>query len=194
MADPAHDLHKVLDDFLAWEATQPDRWELLDGEARMMTGGTEAHAVIPANIIAALKAGLKGRPCRVYSSDMKIITAYDDALYPDASVSCGPPDPRATHRYDPILVVEVLSPSTAADDYGRKRRSYQSIPSLRHVLIVSQDRALVELYSRRDKEWLLRMAEGLDATIHLEELEVELALADIFDGVLAESPGTAAKA
>lgn len=187
MANPARDLDTALHDFLDWEANQPERWEFINGEPRMMTGGTEAHAVIPANLIAALKNGLKGQPCRVYSSDMKIVTAQGDALYPDASVSCGPPDPRTTQRYDPILVVEVLSPSTAADDYGRKRRSYQSIPSLRYYMIVAQDRAMVELYTRHEMGWLIHTAEGLEAMIRLDALAVDLALVDLFEGIPTES-------
>lgn len=194
MAAPARDLDKALHDFLAWEATQPERWELLDGEPRMMTGGTGAHSLIKVNLVVAFSRTLKGSGCRPYDSDMKVVTPDRNVLYPDLSVSCGPTRLSETELVDPILVVEVLLPSTAADDYGRKRRSYQSIPSLRHILIVSQDRALVELYTRHDREWLLRMAEGLGAMIHLEGLEVDLALADIFDGVLADSPGPAARA
>jgi Uma2 family endonuclease len=119
MANAAPDPHKALGDFLTWEADQPERWEFLAGQARMMTGGSEAHTLIRGNLVAALKRPLKGTRCRVYPADMKIVTPQGDALYPDVSVSCGPPEPQALYRHDPIVVVEVLSPSSEADDYGR---------------------------------------------------------------------------
>lgn len=191
MAEAARDTLKELHDFLAWENGQPDRWERLGGAARMMTGGTAAHAVIAVNVGSALRNALRGRPCRVYSSDMKVVTGHDDVLYPDVSVSCGPFDPRATWCPDPVLVVEVLSPFTAADDYGRKRLSYQSIPSLQHYLVVAQDRPQVELFTRQqDGAWLAQAAEGLEAVVRLAALEIDLRLADLFEDVAAEGRGT----
>ena len=188
MADLARAFDGALHDFLDWEAAQPERWELLNGESRMMTGGTGAHSLIKINLTSMFRRALKGSGCRPYDSDMKVVTPDRNVFYPDLSVSCGPPLLTETALYDPNLVVEVLSPSSAADDYGRKRRSYQSIPSLRHYMIVAQDCAQVELYTRYGKDWLLQMAEGLEATIRLEALEIDLALAEIFDGILAESP------
>lgn len=100
---------------------------------------------------------------------------------------CGPGDPRATHVDDPVLVVEVLSPSTALHDLTRKRLAYQSIPSLKVVLWVHPDRMRVDLMRRRDPGWVdEEPAEGPEGVVVLPELGIELPLSEIYAGVSLE--------
>lgn len=107
-----------IDEFQAWEATQTHRHELVGGEIFAMTGGTLAHNAATGATFATLRHHLRGSPCRVYVADVKVnVRASNCSFYPDVVVSCQPSDaenPRALALHSPILVVEVLSPSTGA--------------------------------------------------------------------------------
>ncbi|BCX18715.1 MAG: hypothetical protein KatS3mg117_2397 [Geminicoccaceae bacterium] len=173
--------------FLDWENRQPERFELVGGVVRMMAGGTLGHDQIGANIIGELRNRLRGGRCRVQGSNLKVVSPRGDVMYPDAFVRCGPGDPRATHVDDPVLVVEVLSPSTALHDLTRKRLAYQSIPSLKVVLWVHPDRMRVDLMRRRDPGWVdEEPAEGPQGVVVLPELGIELPLSEIYEGVSLE--------
>jgi len=176
-----------LEGFLDWENRQPERFERVGGVVRMMAGGTLGHDQIAANILGELRTRLRGGPCRAHGSNLKVVSPRGDVMYPDAFVRCGPGDPRATHVDDPVVVVEVLSPSTAVHDLTRKRLAYQSIPSLKVVLWVHPDRMRVDLMRRRETGWVDEdPAEGLQAVVALPELGIELPLSEIYEGVPLE--------
>lgn len=162
--------------FLDWERRQEDRYEFLNGLILAMGGGTADHAAIAENVKAALRDALRGRDCRVFGSDLKVVTD-GLAAYPDGFVVCGPIDPKATSVRHPALVVEVLSSATADFDYGRKWRAYRTIPELRHYLLIDQDERRVELFTRTDTGWQqTAIGEGrVDMTL----LGVSLGLDDI---------------
>ena len=176
-----------LEGFLDWENRQPERFERVGGVVRMMAGGTLGHDGIGAKMIVELGSRLRGGRCRVHGSNLKVVSPRGDVMYPDAFVRCGPGDPRATHVGDPVVVVEVLSPSTAVHDLTRKRLAYQSIPSLKVVLWVHPDRMRVDLMRRRETGWVDEdPAEGLQAVVALPELGIELPLSEIYEGVPLE--------
>jgi Uma2 family endonuclease len=176
-----------LEGFLDWENRQPERFERVGGVVRMMAGGTLGHDQIGTNVIGEFRTRLRGGPCRVHGSNLKVVSPRGDVMYPDAFVRCGPGDPRATHVEDPVLVVEVLSPSTAMHDLTRKRIAYQSIPSLAAVLWVHPDRMRVDVMRRREAGWIdEEAAEGPEGVVALPELGLELPLAALYEGVALE--------
>ncbi len=182
-----------LDEFLAWEAAQPVRWELIDGRPIMMTGGTQAHNLIMINVTSALRRALRGSPCRPGGSDLRIVTGNGNVRYPDALIDCGPFQPGAHDASEPVAVFEVLSRSTAWIDLHAKLRDYDATPSVRLYVVVSQDIAWVALWNR-DPSGRLAVAaalSGLDEAVPLDPLDGTLPLAEIYEG-LALPPGAAA--
>jgi Uma2 family endonuclease len=173
--------HQSLADFLAWERQQPERYERVAGVIRMMTGGTVAHNRLTRNCARTLEASLQGSDCEVFTSDIKVTTPAGDVMYPDVLVVCGGVPDKATEVETPVVVVEVLSESTAGRDHGRKRWAYQTIPSLQHYVLIGQDEPAAEVASRSDDgSWRSVIRRGLDARLRLDVLGVELGLDEIF--------------
>ncbi len=147
----------------------------------MMTGGTIDHNRITRNVAQILSRQLQGRGCEVFTSDVRVTTSAGDAMYPDVVVVCGEIPGKATEVETPIVVVEVLSESTAERDHGRKRWAYQTIPSLLHYFLIDQNEPVVEVASRDDDDsWRSVIHRGLDARLQLNALGVEIDLAEIF--------------
>jgi Uma2 family endonuclease len=180
-----------VDDFLAWEALQPEKWELVDGapilrRTRLMAGGTPRHAQIAANIIIALGAQLRGGPCRVYTSDLKVRS--DRAVrYPDVTVDCGTGE-RAKTAETPRVVFEVLSPSNNAFQQMRLLHDYQSIPAVEEIVFVNQEGLDVQVWRRRANGWAFEEFETLEGDIALASIAAALPTAAIYDGVVFEAP------
>ncbi len=174
------------EEYLAWEETAIEKSEYVDSEIRAMSGGSEPHASIPVNIGAELRAALRGRGCRVLSSDMKVWAA-GAFYYPDLSVVCGPSTYRGGNKHiitNPVLVVEVLSPGTESKDRGEKFIRYQQIETLRSYLLVSQTEPRVELFERGENgHWDYTLIAGLDSGVAVPLLGVTLALSEIYDQV-----------
>lgn len=177
-----------LEGFLAWECEQPDRHEWVNGEIFAMTGARDAHNTIALNVAIALKAGLRGRGCRVFIADMKLHVASADAIfYPDVFVTCDPrdrtPEADLVKRY-PGLIVEVISESTGAYDRGRKFELYRSLPSLQEVLFFEQDRMQADLFRRNEEgRWELFPATP-EGELALTSVPVTLRLAELYEDVL----------
>ncbi len=181
--------HLSFDDWLAIERTATDqRSEYLAGEVFAMAGGTEEHNLIVLNVGAELRNQLKGRPCRVYPSDMKVHIADDDVgTYPDVMVICGERrfhDGRRDVVTNPVMIVEVLSDSTEAYDRGDKFRHYRNLQSLQAYLLLSQYRMQAELFLRQpDETWSLSSYQDPSESIPLRVVEAELSLAEVYDKV-----------
>jgi len=158
MAAPAA-LHRYsFSDYLALEEASNTKHEFLDGEIYGMAGGTPEHAALSVAVSSALLAQLRGGPCRVYSSDLRVrALATGLATYPDVTVVCGEleRDPESpTTVVNPRVVVEVLSDGTEAYDRGQKLDHYRRIPSLAAVVLVSHRAPLIEVWERApDGAW-----------------------------------------
>ncbi len=179
--------------YLAWEEDATEKSEFIDGEIRAMSGGSEPHASIPVNIGGELRTALRGRGCRVLSSDMNVLAA-GALYYPDLSVVCGPSVYRNGNKHvitNPIVVVEVLSPSTEPKDRGEKFIRYQQIETLRSYLLVSQTEPRVEMFERGENgHWDYSMVAGLENALAIPSLGVTLALSEVYDQVdFADAPG-----
>ncbi|MFT4243655.1 MAG: Uma2 family endonuclease [Acidovorax sp.] len=144
--------------YLAWEAEQTEKHEYANGEVFAMSGALENHVTVALNVAIALRSHLRGGPCSVFISDMKLHVQADDAFYyPDVFVTCAESDrAESRHKSTPSLVVEVLSSSTAAYDRGAKFASYRKLPSLREYVLIDPERLSVDLFRRGDDgHWVL---------------------------------------
>jgi Uma2 family endonuclease len=183
MASTALKAPATLDEFLAWEEQQPERYEYLDGLVRMMTGGTEDHDRLSVNLIRLLANAVRGGPCSVHASNLKVVSRAGNAsMYPELFVRCGPREGKRTRIEDAVVAVEVLSPSTAKDDLTRKRRAYTALPTMRVVVYASQDEPRLDLVRRRpDGRFDDEVVQGLDGVLELPEIGVSLAMAEIYE-------------
>ncbi|MEN9891965.1 MAG: hypothetical protein RLY78_2260 [Pseudomonadota bacterium] len=154
-------------DYLAWEATQTQRHEFVNGEVWAMAGAEERHVTIALNVAMALKQHLRGTRCRTFISDMKLhAETVGSYFYPDVFVTCSEADRGAPLiKRQPTLVVEVLSRGTAAYDRGTKFTHYRQIPGLREIALIDPDSRRCDVYRRgEDGLWVLHpfeTAEGL---------------------------------
>jgi Uma2 family endonuclease len=167
--------------FIAWENRRKARYELIGGEVRLMAGGSRAQDVVAGNILAAMHSALRGRDCDVHGSNLKIVSSAGMVTYPDVFVRCGPLADEAIECRDPLVVFEVLSPSTRSEDLVRKRWGYQAIPTLAHLVYVDAARVRIEIATRApDGCWWSVFLDRLDETLGLEALDVALALREIY--------------
>ncbi|HYX72936.1 MAG TPA: Uma2 family endonuclease [Nitrososphaera sp.] len=174
------------EEYLALERSAEFKSEYVDGVMYAMAGGSERHNLIAGNLITELNIQLREVPCRVYPSDLKVrVPNSKRFFYPDVSVVCGEvefADDEKDVILNPILIVEVLSESTAAFDRGKKFQSYQQIESLQEYLLVSQEEYVVEHYLRQeDGHWLYTKVSALDDTIALPAMKCQLMLRDIYN-------------
>jgi Uma2 family endonuclease len=177
------------EDWLAVERESTEaKSDYINGEVFAMTGASVAHNLIVANVIRELGIQMKGRPCRVFASDLKLrIELGNEGRYPDLMALCGEIefyDNRRDIICNPTLIVEVLSPSTEAYVRGKKSDAYRSVPSLKDLLLISQHEVRAQLYSRiPDGRWLLADFRSFGDSIPLESVGCTLALAEAYDKV-----------
>ncbi len=180
-------------DYLLWEREQPLKHEFVRGEVFAMAGASDAHVTISLNVAAALKQHLRASPCRAYISDMKLqIAAADAYVYPDVFVTCSGADAaRSDAKAEPLLVIEVLSPSTAAYDRGLKFAFYRSLNSLREYVLIDPEHPSVDVFRRNEAGlWVLHPC-GPGQTVQLQSVDLELTLEQVYEDA-APSPVTAA--
>ena len=174
--------------YLEIERAAEYKSEYFGGEMFAMAGAAEAHNLLVSNLIAELNFQMRGRPCRVYPSDMRVrVSATGLYTYPDIIAVCGEPeflDGRRDTLLNPNLIVEVLSPSTEAYDRGRKFEHYQSIPSLGEYVLVASDRMHVDLYAKDAAgKWVLTPAGEPGDVLDLGSVGCRLALASIYEKI-----------
>lgn len=149
MSQPAVRLTFSFDDYLAWEQQQPQRHEFVRGEVFAMAGGTDLHNEVSGNLYVMLRQHLQGSPCRVYMADVKVrVETAECGFYPDLMVTCAESD--RADRYvkrSPLLVIEVLSPTTAAFDLGDKFVAYRQLDSLRDYVLVDPERVRIQIFA-----------------------------------------------
>ena len=176
-------------EYLAWERTAPSKHEYFGGEVFAMAGAKRRHNLLVANVVGELREALRRRPCEVYPSDMRVkVPATGLYTYPDALVVCDQPlfeDDEEDTLLNPMVLVEVLSKSTASYDRGEKFESYRAIPSFLEYVIVSQQKVLVEHFVRQsDGSWLMRerrAGERLELTSVRASIAVDEIYLKVFD-------------
>ena len=176
--------------YLDWEAGQPEKHEYLDGEVFAMAGASDAHVTLAGNVFMALRNHLRGGPCSVFISDMKLRVEADNAFfYPDVFVTCAESDRAHSHyKAAPSLVVEVLSPTTSAYDRGAKFAAYRKLPSLREYAVIDPERLSVDLF-RRDSDsghWVLYPFVAGDE-VQCTSVGLRVSMAELYEDVRLES-------
>lgn len=169
-------------DYLAWEAEQTERHEFVDGETFAMAGAEDRHVTVSMNIAFALRQYLSGTPCRTYMSDMRLnVAAAGSYFYPDVMVTCSMADQAsALIKSEPKLIIEVLSPSTAAYDRGVKFSQYRSLPSLQEYVMVDLDTRRTDVYRLgADGLWVLHPFAG-DDVVQLASVALDITAAKLF--------------
>ena len=171
-----------LDEFIAWEERQEPRYEYDGAVTEAMTGGTWNHGGIQANLLAALHPQLRGGPCRLVGEIVKIKTA-SSVRYPDAMVVCAQVDGKATWTSAPVVIFEILSPSTARKDLGAKNAEYQTLNALRRYVVLHQNVAAAEVFYRNDQDEWVHEFLAADGALTMPEISASLPLAACYEGI-----------
>jgi Uma2 family endonuclease len=183
MLHPHPDWPKTLDEFRAWHERQPEVWEFIHGVPKLMAPGSMAHTLIKSNAGRLLGNALDQTGCRALV-DGAIVEVEGSSLIPDVAVTCSPLDFATPRVADPIIIVEVLSPWNEKDDTGRKLALYLKVPTLRHYLVIEQERRQIVHHERRDDlggVFLTNIAPP--DPLRLDPPGIEIPLAALYEGV-----------
>lgn len=168
-----------LDEFLAWEERQELRFEFDGFQPMAMAGGTAAHSAIQRNLLFSLTGRLRGKPCQVHGSELKIQVA-GRIRYPEAFVVCTPVPPRSTVVADPVVVFEVLSDGTANDDLVLKNAEYRATSSIRRYVVLQQTHAGATVFTRKGEDWTAEPLSGPEAVLRMPEIGVDIPLPELY--------------
>ena len=187
----------TLEEYRAISETSEERLEYRNGEIFIMSGGSHPHSRIAVNIITFLSIGLRDTNFEVCNGDMRIwIPEFQCGTYADVLVINGEPEFNVTRTdeiLNPLLIVEVLSPSTEGYDRGEKFRKYRSIPSLREYILISQSEPYIEHYFKPDSKpensdiWQFQISDRLEQKIILPSLNIEVPLSEIYRRIIGIS-------
>ena len=176
----------TVEEYLAWEENNFEKHEYIDGEVRCMAGANHRHNRIMMNSAIAIGRQLDDSPCSMLSSDMRVKVGAARYVYPDLSVICDEvmfERDNEMELLNPVLVVEVTSPSSIEYDRGDKRDFYFDVPSVQSYLVIDQHRVYADLYSRAEGGWLIEAFSALDDVIPLEFINCELPLTQVYRGI-----------
>lgn len=171
----------TVDDFVIWAEGRPGRYELVNGEIIAMSPERARHAEVKYAVQSALARAIRdaGVPCRMLPDGMTVRISQATAFEPDALVYCGPRlPPDAVEVSEPVIVVEVLSPSTRGYDAGGKLAGYFLVPTVEHYLILDPERAVAVHHRRAGAIVETRIVSG--GTVALDPPGIEIAVADLF--------------
>jgi Uma2 family endonuclease len=179
MAEAARqeDWPRTVEEFEAWHARQPERWEFIRGQPRMMAPASMNHSIIKRNDVFALQTALAPGGCEAPVGGPQILTDEISAI-PDVVVTCSPIDHATPVIAEPVIIVEVISPSSELNDTGLRWLAYRRIPSLKHYIVLSQDQRLVHVHSRAGDIWRERFVSA--GVLDLEDPPVHPELDDLY--------------
>lgn len=170
--------------YLAWEKDQPQKHEYISGETFAMAGASSRHNRLAVRAMTLLEIALDSSSCLIFPSDQKVrVREAGPFFYPDVSVACEPFLDDDDCLRNPVVVIEILSPTTDHYDRGEKWSHYRKIPSLRHYVLLSQAEPLAEHYSRASGEqeiWQFIELRGPDAVLNLDALPAQLSLSALY--------------
>ena len=172
------------EEYLAAELLSPIKHEYLGGVVHAMAGAKNIHNEIVGNVFGSLFSRLRGKKCRPYNSDTKVRVRMPNQLrfyYPDVQVFCDPNHKEDSFQDRPVVIVEVLSPSTSRVDESEKLDAYQTIPSLEVYIIVDSTHARVLIYRRTATGFTREVFHGLEGSVKLDCIGIELPLSEIYD-------------
>jgi Uma2 family endonuclease len=188
-ADPQREpqqLHMTLEEYLAYDRASEIKHEYYDGEVVALAGGTTAHnrLTLKMAMLLAEEIGWRG-PCKVYASDMQVLVAKKQYVYPDVVISCDISDHQETSDtlYSPRLIVEVLSPSPEAKDRGIKLDWYRAHPCVHEYILINTRFQLVEIYQRNDNDSWTYHTYGAGKMIELANLDLHISVDALYEGL-----------
>ena len=173
-------------DYLDGEIRSETKHEYFGGQVYAMTGASAGHNIISGNLYSALRHHLRGGPCQVFMSDVKLrlrVAEQEVFYYPDGFVACRDDDRETYYRRFPTSVIEVVSETTERTDRREKFLAYQTIESLQEYVLVDQSRREVTVF-RRDSGWRAEYLSG-DGTLTLSSIQFTLPVAEIYEGMIA---------
>ncbi len=176
----------TVEEYLAWEETNFEKHEYIDGEVRCMAGAKAPHNRIMSNTNTAIGRQLDDSDCFLLSSEMRVQAAETRFVYPDLSAVCGEEEFARENEMEllnPVLVIEVTSPSTMDIDRGEKMDLYFEVPSIQAYLIIDQHRVCAQLNIRAQSGWQAISFESIDDVVPLEVLSCKLPLAQVYRGI-----------
>jgi len=174
------------EEYFSWEEKQLERHELIDGMVYAMTGGTQNHSAIKLNVASLIRSHLRGSPCRVFNSDLKVnILNTPNYTYPDLSVTCDDRDrEHPLYITYPCLIVEVLSDSTEAYDRGKKFEKYRRNPNLVDYVLVSSDEIAIDIYHKNDAgEWVILSYRSGDL-VEFQSINLSLPIEQLYEEIV----------
>jgi Uma2 family endonuclease len=177
----------TVDDYLAGEAESPIKHEYIDGEVFAMGGASDAHVTIAGNVFSLLRAHLRGGPCRVYITDMKLRVERANAFfYPDVLVTCAAADAaEPDFKRAPTVIIEVLSKSTEGYDRGDKFARYRLLDSLQEYVLIDSRRRAIEVFSRHADGWLLQPVTEA-GPLKLQTVDFACTMDEVYEDVTLE--------
>ncbi len=174
----------TVEQFLDIDFGSDRKFELVDGVIHMMTGGSPAHSRVSTNILTFLQSRLRGSGCRAYNSDMGVRVSDIDARYPDVSVYCGNPASSEREKLriftDPVVVIEVLSPSTTKEDLGHKLDEYRRVASVDTIAFIDPEQELTRVVQRLGPTSWRDDLFAQPHDLHLPSLALTIPHAEIF--------------
>lgn len=174
--------------YLALERKAEYKSEFYNGVIEAMAGASRAHSLISLNLASHLLQELKDRPCEVHNGDLRVwVGPVNRYTYPDVVVVCGEPqfqDSNLDTLLNPIVIVEVLSPSTERKERGKKFAGYRQLNSLKEYVLIDQDEVLVERYTQNNEEWLLTILGRHSEVLSLDSIYCEVPLSAIYANVI----------
>lgn len=184
MSTLAERLTFTSEDYLAWEATQTEKHEYFHGEVFAMTGTTDRHNEILLNCVVALRPQLQDKPCRLYAADVKLRVETADAyFYPDLFITSSAADHADRHvKREACVVIEILSPATAACDQGAKFAAYRQLPSLREYVLIDPDQPIIHVFHRNEDGHWTFLPYTTGETVELSSLGLQVPVAEIYAG------------
>jgi Uma2 family endonuclease len=175
----------TLEEFLRWDDGTDARYELIDGFPVAMAPPAEAHRILALRLGSRIDAALASRrPCNAQIEPGVARPDRADSYYvPDIAVTCEPNEPGRQAMVDPILIVEILSPSTERSDRRLKMPAYQTIDSVREIVLIDADSHHAELYRRDNNHWGIELVRGADATLFLASVELRISMSELYEGI-----------
>ena len=172
--------------YLARDRKADHRSEYVNGEILAMAGASREHNLIVTNLVREGSFALRGKPCETYFNDMRVQVNQTRYAYPDLVIACGQPqfiDGQLDTLTNPIVILEVLSPTTESDDRSWKFAHYRRRETLTDYVMLSQCQRFAEHYTRQDEQWVLTEAAGLDAVLRLASVGCDLPLPAVYERV-----------
>ncbi len=172
------------EEFFQWAEAQEGRYEFDGFQPVAMTGGTNNHGLIVANIVFELRGRLKDRACRVLPAESGgVATVGENTRYPDATVTCSPVQGQDRLIPNPVVVFEVVSETNAGTDRFTKMREYHEVPSIKRYVLVEQTSPVAVSYTRESNEPWAATPLSIDDILAMPEIGIEIPVSDIFDSI-----------